>query len=454
MPTDSGLNKVLSKIGTMHLIILAYNVVLLAALCLLTPIWLTLLTRREKYRRTFRKRAFMESIGPESRSADVDVTPARIWIHALSVGEVLSAEPLVKALADDYGRDRLVFTASTFTGYQMAIRVIAPHVSALRHFPYDNMISVSRALAVVQPGQVMVVETDIWPTFLYLLHQRRIPVYLVNARLSDRSFRGYKGFGFLMAPVLSLFKRVCVQTQADHSRFRRLGVNRGSLTVTGNIKFDQAPVRLSMDDRHRLVKLFNINSDVPIWVVGSTHDGEEEIVATAYRQVCANGIDCMLLVAPRDPNRADAVCSIFRRSGIDAMTMAQVQGQSRQAEVVVVDRIGLLRQLYALGDVAFVGGSLVKAGGHNPLEPASVGKPVLFGPYTDDFRWICRMLESRGGALRISGTDELADQICGLIKDDDRRKAIGRRAYTVFRANRGAVGRTLTAIADAEIGRK
>jgi 3-deoxy-D-manno-octulosonic-acid transferase len=438
----------------MHLMILAYNVVLLAALCLLTPIWLTLLTRREKYRRTFRKRAYMESIGRASRSTDVDAAPARIWIHALSVGEVLSAEPLVKALANDYGREKLVFTASTYTGYQMAMRVIAPHVSALRHFPYDNMVSVSRALAVLQPGQVIIVETDIWPTFLHCLHQRRIPVYLVNARLSDRSFRGYNRFGFLMAPVLSLFARICVQTQADQLRFRRLGVSCGNLTVTGNIKFDQAPVRLSTDDRSRLVKQFNITSNVPIWVAGSTHDGEEELVATAYRQICANGIGCMLLVAPRDPNRADAVCSVFRRSGIDAMTMAQVQGQSRQPEVVVIDRIGLLRQLYALGDVAFVGGSLVKAGGHNPLEPASVGKPVLFGPYTDDFRWICRMLESRGGALRISSTDELADQIYGLIRDDDRRKAVGRCAYTVFRSNRGAVGRTLTAVADTEIGRK
>ncbi len=424
--------------------VIAYNLIMAVAVFLLWPIWVPLLRARKKHRTSFPKRLFMPTLsrrGPELAGAR-----RPIWIHALSVGEVLSAEPLVNALAQKHGPHALVFTASTQTGFEMATRLMADQVSAVRYFPYDTLFSVIRALRVIRPRQVVIVETDIWPNFLYRLEKRRIPVYLVNARLSDRSFRGYRRLGRLMAPLLSVFGRICVQTDSDRKRFRALGVPAESLATVGNIKFDQPPVILSADEMKRLREQFKHSTDAPIWVAGSTHEGEEEALSVAYQAVCASGIHPQLIVAPRDPGRAAAVCTIFKRSGCNAMTLAQIEKEPAPSSVVVIDRIGILRKLYALADMAFVGGSLVKAGGHNPLEPASVAKPIIFGPHTDDFRWICQTLEAAGGAIRVDDAAQLAATLIHWTSNQADRRLVGRRAYQVFAENRGAVARTLAVI--------
>ena len=424
--------------------VIVYNLIMGLSIFLLCPIWVPLVWTRKKYRATFFKRLFMEALLLSDAESEGAQQP--IWIHALSVGEVLSAEPLVNALAQQHGARELIFTASTQTGFEMATRLIAPHVCAVRHFPYDTLFSVNRALHVIQPRQVVIVETDLWPNFLFRLKKRRIPVYLVNARLSDRSFRGYKRAALLMAPLLSVFDRICVQTDSDRYRFRALGVPDQRLVTVGNIKFDQAPAILSTGELDQLCEKFNLSADAPVWVAGSTHEGEEDVLSVAYREVCASGLDPVLIVAPRDPGRAAAVCTIFNRSGCNAMTLAQMERQPASSSVVVIDRIGILRKLYALADVAFVGGSLVKAGGHNPLEPASVAKPILFGPHTDDFRWICQTLENAGGAIRIHDAEQLAARVIHLISNQADRRGIGHCAYQVFAKNRGAVARTLAVI--------
>ncbi len=428
-----------------------YNLSLGLAIFLLWPIWVPLVWTRKKRRRTFIQRLFMEALprgDPGSASSR-----RKWWIHALSVGEVLSAEPLVKALSQKYGARSLIFTASTQTGFEMASRLIAPHVCAVRHFPYDTLFSVNRALTVIQPRQVVIVETDIWPNFLYRLKRCRIPVYLVNARLSDRSFRGYKRAGRLMAPLLAVFGRICVQTDEDRRRFRAIGVDDDRLMTVGNIKFDQTPASMSTVDRKQLAEKFNLSADAPLWVAGSTHEGEEDMLSVAYRKVCAAGIHAVLIVAPRDPDRAGAVCRIFNRSGTDAVTLAHMERQPAPSSVVVIDRIGMLRNLYALAAVAFVGGSLVRAGGHNPLEPASVAAPILFGPHTDDFGWICQTLEAAGGAIRVHDADQLAARVVHLIENQADRRRVGRCAYGVFARHRGAVARTL-AVIDAPADRR
>ena len=431
--------------------VFVYNVAMGLAIVLLWPIWVPLVWTRKKRRRTFMQRLFMQALPPSD--PETAAARGRVWIHALSVGEVVSAEPLVKALAQKHGSRTLIFTASTQTGVEMAIRLIAPHVAAIRHFPYDTRFSVNRALHVLNPRQVVIVETDIWPNFLNRLKKRRIPVYLVNARLSDRSFRGYQRAAWLMAPLLSVFGRICVQTEADRLRFRALGVADDKLMTVGNIKFDQAPARMSTAQRQGYTQTFNLPAGAPVWVAGSTHEGEEDMLSIAYREVCAAGIHAVLIVAPRDPDRAAAVCQIFNRSGQDAVTLTQMERQPTSPRVVVIDRIGMLRNLYALADLAFVGGSLVKAGGHNPLEPASVAKPILFGPHTDDFRWICQTLEKAGGAMRVHDSDQLAERAVHLIGNPADGRRVGRSAYGVFAKHRGAVERTLAAI-DAPAGRK
>jgi 3-deoxy-D-manno-octulosonic-acid transferase len=427
-------------------LIFLYNFLMLVLLGVSLPIWIPLVAFREKHRRPFFKRLHMRALAGDSHALEHDQAAQRIWIHALSVGEVLSAEPLVKALAQKHGRGKLVFSASTQTGFAMATRVIAPHVHALRHFPYDTFFSVNRALEVIQPRQVVIVETDIWPNFLTRLKRRRIPVCLVNARLSDRSWRGYRRIDFLMAPLLSVFGRIGVQTDSDRQRFLEIGVRGEKLVTVGNIKFDQEPVGMATDDLNRFGQQFNLAPDTSVWVAGSTHEGEEEILVEAYQRLRAAGIQAVLMVAPRDPGRAMAVCRIFKRCGIDAVSMTQLAGQPGPSNVVVIDRIGILRRLYALADVAFVGGSLVKAGGHNPLEPASVAKPVLFGPYTDDFRWICRALEQAGGAIRVDNADQLAEKVRRLISNQAEGRYVGSCAHKVFAENRGAVERTLAIV--------
>lgn len=432
------------KTGSMALTMVVYNWLMIAALGLLFPIWAAWMGARSKHRQVFLGRFFMPALRGEPHGCGDQ--PGPIWVHALSVGEVLSAEPLVKALAHRYGSGSLVFTASTRTGIDTARRTIGPHVRDVRHFPYDTLFSVERALKVIRPRRVVIVETDIWPNFLYRLKRRRTPVHLVNARLSNRSFAGYRRVKFLMAPLLAVFGCICAQTDLDRRRFMDLGVAERRLRTVGNIKFDQAPVRVSSQDLRRLRETFCLPANALVWVAGSTHDGEEGLLGSALRRLRAVGLDPVLIVAPRDPGRAKEVCRTLIRSGVAAVTMDRIRMQPNPSKVVVVDRIGILRDLYALADVTFVGGSLVRVGGHNPLEPASLAKPVLFGPHTDDFGWICQTLETAGGALRVEDERQLAGQTGRLMVNHDWRRHIGRRAYDVFLANRGAVERTLAAI--------
>lgn len=425
--------------------LLLYNGGLLLLMVLFAPVWVPWVYFTVKRRHTFLQRFYMPSIPPPAKMTSKQGT---IWIHALSVGEVLSAEPLVKQLARQKGAEHLVFTASTQTGFETAQRIIAPYVAALRYFPFDIGLSVIRALKVIHPAHVIIVETDIWPNFLFLLSRRGIPVDLVNARLSDRSLRGYQWIAFLMRPLLCKFRRICVQTGLDSARFRRLGVPGEKIATVGNMKFDQKPIVTSAEVRQALRARFDLPDPSLVWLAGSTHEGEEELLAQAYKKICAMGIGALcLIVAPRNPERAGAVANLFSTAGITAVCLEQVeQAQETPRAVVVVDRIGLLRDLYALADVAFVGGSLVAAGGHNPLEPASVAKPVLFGPHTEDFRWICQTLEAAGGAIRVATLDQLTDQLAALISDPSRRESIGRRAQRVFFQHRGAVAQTLAVI--------
>lgn len=427
-------------------VVFLYNLLMLTALSLLSPVWAPWMILNQQRRRTFCGRLAMSRLAGQGRGRSCAAAADRIWIHALSVGEVLSAQPLVAALAKRYGPERLVFTASTRTGFETAARVIAPAVGALRYFPYDTLFSVNRALAVVRPRQVVFVETDIWPNFLYRLSQHRIPVCLVNARLSDRSFKGYRRLGFFVAPLLSRFARICVQTDADRRRFRALGVADGRLVTVGNIKFDQCSIEAGAADRRVLAQQLRLPADRPVWVAGSTHPGEEALLADTCCRLGSFGLNAVLIVAPRDPNRADEVCGVFNRLGLDARRLGQIDAQQRSPAVVVIDRIGLLRRIYALTDVAFVGGSLVKAGGHNPLEPAAAGKPVLFGPHSDDFRWVYQALEKAGGAICVADARQLAEAVRDLMRDPERKAHLGRCARNVFLSHRGAVARTVTEI--------
>lgn len=371
----------------------------------------------------------------------------RTWLHALSVGEVLSAVPLVEALARQE-RDRdLVCSVSTRTGFEVADRALRSRVEALFYFPYDLRKSVRRAVDAVAPDCVIVVETDIWPNFMALIGARGIPAVLVNARLSRASWRGYRRLRGLARPMLQAFAAICTQTHTDARRFEDLGVSPQRITVTGNLKFDAPVPAVNGPQRAALQRAVHALPGRPVLLAGSTHPGEEAVICRAWGEIRRAFPDALLVIAPRDPQRAAAVERLFAADGWQANRLADPAAPgSRTVAVAVVDRLGILAQLYALADVAFVGGSLVADGGHNPLEAAAVGCPVLFGPDMSDFEEIAGLLVAAGGARRVAGARELTAAVVALLREKDRRLQMGRSARKVFEDHRGAVSRTLQVI--------
>ncbi len=373
-----------------------------------------------------------------------------IWVHALSVGEVLSAIALVKQLRDAFKDKKIIFSVSTLTGFEIANRFLGESVEAITYFPYDILFSVKRAVKKIDPDFVVIVESDIWPNFLYEIKRKAIPVFLVNARLSDRSFSAYKRFSFLAASLFSVFDKICAQSTNDTGRFRHLGISADRLVTTGNIKFDQEFDPLGKDEIDALRQQLGIKSGQKVWIAGSTHEHEETILLEAYRRLKRMFPDLLLIIAPRNVGRSKSVKSIYENAGFASVLMQDIsRHDSRTAlDVIIIDTIGILRKLYALGDIAFIGGSLMNLGGHNPLEPAVFSKPVLFGTNMSNFKAISNMLLENNGACMISDAQTLLEAAESLLKDYHKAQTMGQNAYKTFYSNMGAVKNTIRTIQD------
>ncbi len=423
-----------------------YNFITSSVLVAGLPLWLASLARK-KWRATAAGRLGLAGQDPPG---PLPPLPKPVWVHALSVGEVQSAEPLVRALRRRQTHP-IVFSASTHSGHATATRLYGGLVDRIIYFPYDILFSVKKVIGQVDPRLVIVVETDIWPNFLFELQKRRTPAALVNARLSSRSLKGYRKAGWLLRPALQAFGTVCVQSREEAERFERLGVPAERIRATGSIKFDQPIVEDPHSLRKSVRSRLRLSEESLVVVAGSTHAGEEEAILRALIQLRPRHPELRLIVAPRHPRRAEAVASAAQRIGVPSALINQVdQLDSPPAvegtEVLIVNALGLLRTLYAAADVTFVGGSLIPDGGHNPLEPAALAKPVLFGPYMHSCADVADRLEHAGGAQRVHDADELGTVLERLLGDPELRRAMGDRAQSVLRANRGAVQRTLEAI--------
>ncbi|MFP4308297.1 MAG: 3-deoxy-D-manno-octulosonic acid transferase [Desulfococcaceae bacterium] len=379
---------------------------------------------------------------------DVQVGPSfrRIWIHALSVGEVISAAPLVRAIAERFPERELFFSASTETGFAEARARLQKWTAACLLFPYDLPIPVRRMMKRIDPALIVIVETDIWPGFLGEAAARRIPVVLVNTRLSDRSFRGYRRISGLMGPVLRLFARICLQSALDAERFRALGVPAERIVRAGNLKFDQPAGTPNPREAAEWRRRLGLDPARQILVAGSTHEGEEAVLAAAFRELRRAFPDLALVIAPRSPDRASAVVRILADAGCSAATLAETEAGAT-ADAVVVDRIGVLKSLYALGAAAFVGGSLVARGGHNPLEPAAHGVPVFYGPHMENFREIARLLRHADAAGTAGSAEEIFSVVADWLSRPEDAGRMGARGRKVFLENRGAVARTVDVLA-------
>jgi 3-deoxy-D-manno-octulosonic-acid transferase len=429
------------------MLILAYNTLLTVGVLFLIPLILPLAWTNKKRRRTFRQRLGLcrypwQADGP-------DAATQHIWVHALSVGEVISVFPLVKQLSLDHPEAKLFLTASTLTGFQTAGRLFADQPVHLAYFPYDSIWAVRKISAKIKPTRVIIVETDIWPTFLWEMQRNKVPVYLINLRVSDRTWQNYRRFKWLAKPLFAVFERVCVQTPKEMARLIELAVPEDRICITGNLKFDgmafqeiTKPAAVIRDD-------LNIPEGHRIIVAGSTHEGEEAILCEAFKPILSKDAGITLMVVPRDPGRSSSIQSLCRQHGLAVRLFSRLAAAKGRPcpQVVVVDGIGLLRDLYRLAYFAFIGGSLTPFGGHNPLEPAFWGKPILFGKDMSDFALIAEYLMTGGGALQVNDVAHLQATATHLLENPDRVERMGERALMVVNAHRGAVNRTLSHLA-------
>lgn len=429
-----------------------YNIAVAATLMLALPFLLPYIILSAKRRRVILRRLGLVRPSIVFRSGPPTGKP--IWVHALSVGEVFAGVPLVHALASRYAHRPIVFSASTIGGYEMARQKLGDTAAAVFFFPYDLPLAVKRMAAWITPGVVIIIETDIWPNFLSEMQRREVPVILVNAKLSNRSFAGYRRVAAFSTSLFAMLTRICCQTREDAARFKRLGVTEDRIEITGNIKFDQSEDPLETKEIASLRAALNSEPLRPVWVAGSTHNGEEEIIRQAFTMVKKEHQhpDLLLILAPRDPSRAEAVGRLFNTAGFGTVAMSALSGSNpmQRIEVVVIDVLGILKNLYALADVALVGGSLLQirgTGGHNPLEPAAFGKPVQFGPNMKNFKEIERLLIEAEGAVQVTDARSIANSLRELLMNHELANRMGRNAHAVFKANKGAVKYTLKAAA-------
>ncbi|WP_252274966.1 lipid IV(A) 3-deoxy-D-manno-octulosonic acid transferase [Pseudomonas subflava] len=367
-----------------------------------------------------------------------------IWIHAVSLGESIAAAPLIRELLAGHPELPITVTCMTPTGSERIQTLFGDRIQHC-YLPYDLPWACAPFIERLQPRLAVIMETELWPNHIHACHKRGIPVALANARLSERSARGYARFARLTAPMLGELDLIAVQTAAEAERFRRLGARSDCVEVTGSIKFDlsvdaalprsAAELRASWGAQQR-----------PVWIAASTHLGEDEVVLAAHRQLLAERPDALLILVPRHPERFEQAVESSRREGFATLRRSTGEAVTADTQVLVGDTLGELLFLYALADLAFVGGSLIANGGHNLLEPAALGKPLLTGPHLFNFLEIAAQLRGAGDLLEVEDAAQLHAGLRLLFADPAEAARRADAGLGVLRANQGALARLLAGL--------
>ena len=368
-----------------------------------------------------------------------------IWIHAVSLGEVNAAVPLIEALMRRYSDSQFVITTVTPTGSDRVLRLFGGRVFHV-YLPYDLTTAVKRFLDRVRPRLAVIMETEIWPNLFMTCAERGISIVIANARLSEQSLRGYWPIQPLARRAIRCASFVAAQSTSDYERLRRLGADASRIAIVGNLKFDlsvPAGVR-ERGDAFRAAA----GGGRPVWIAASTHEGEELPVLKAHAEVLRRFPDALLLVAPRHPERFRPLATACRAFGFRTATRSEDGGANAACQCFVADSMGELLEFYAAADVAFVGGSLVPVGGHNLLEPAALARPVVVGPQTFNFAEVTEDLIEAGAVLRIADGDELGAAVVRLLARDVERRSMGEAVHAVMERERGAVDRTMAIVED------
>lgn len=407
-------------------------------LYLLTPLVVARLLWRSRRAPDYRRR-IGERLGFPPPLGDQPT----LWVHAVSVGEVQASAPLIQRLRQAYPQWPVLVTTTTPTGSRRLRELLGEEVLHV-YAPYDVPWVVERFLAAARPRLAIFMETEIWPNILAGCQRRGIPTLLANARLSERSARAYGRVPEFTRATFGLLDRVAAQTQADRERFQALGVPAGRLGVTGSIKFDQ---RLAPSRREQAAVLRRAwGVDRPVWIAASTHEGEDEQVLDAHRQVLEQLPGALLVLVPRHPERFGRVAALIAKQGFSLVRRSEQRPCAPGTQVFLGDSMGELPMFYAAADLAFVGGSLVPTGGHNPLEPASAGIPVLMGPHTFNFAEISALLIREEAARQVQDAAALAEQVHAWLADAHERVRHGDQGRRVVEQNRGALDRLMAGI--------
>ena len=392
--------------------------------------------------RGLRDPSYRDRLGERLGFTQLRFATPPLWIHAVSVGEVQAAAVLVRALAQRYPQHPILVTTATPTGAQ---RVRALFGDSVRHayLPYDLPGAVRRFLARTTPALAIVMEREIWPNLFRACFEKHIPILLASARISERSGQRHRRFAGLFREALACDVTIAAQTEADAKRFRAIGIRAAAVHVTGNVKFDfEVPEEARRTGAHIRAEL----GSRPVWIAGSTHEGEEDIVLDAHERVRAARNDALLLLVPRHPNRFDAVKSWLRGRNVRFVTRSTREPIAADTSVLLVDTLGELLSFYAAANVAFVGGSLVPIGGHNLLEPAALNRPIIVGPHNFNAADIAQMFLASGAAVQVESATQLAAAVLDLLTNAARRDEMIAKAHALLQANRGSLARVLSLV--------
>jgi len=417
---------------------LLYNTLITIFLILVAPYFLFRALIDGRFRRGLIQRiGFLPTLSPKKT----------IWIHAASVGEVFCSVPLLQRIKREFPQRPIVLTTMTRTGNERA-KTISEADSVL-FLPIDHPLIIEKTLRKIDPNLLLIAETELWPNLLRSCGKKGIPVVVFNGRISEKSFRGYLFFKFFFKECLKHVSLFLMQTEEDRMRIIEIGAVSNKTRVVGNLKFDQSISSLTQEAMAEMAKSLGLQGKKKIFIAGSTHSGEEEILLSLFKDLRKIDPHLVLILAPRHLERLEEVERILKQESISWMRRTSFpMGHNRSneepkelPEVILLDTMGELMSLYSLGTLIFIGGSLVPVGGHNPLEPLLFKKCVLFGPYMFHFSEISRSLIKAGGSIQVRGRDDLFSHLKHLLSDEGTCKEVGERGYQFLQKHRGATER-------------
>ncbi len=423
-----------------------YRVLFPVLFWLAAPYYFWRLVRRGNWRENFGQR--FGRFGPRIKQS---LTNRQVlWLHAVSVGEVNLCTQLIQALEPRLPNLKIVVSTTTTTGMAELKRRLPAHILTI-YYPIDFYRSVQRALSIIHPEAIVLVEAEIWPHFLMQARRRRIPVFLANARLSDRSFRGYQRFGFMFRSLFASLAGVGAQTEADADRLRDLGCRPETIHVIGNLKYDAARlIQRRLLDVPSMLRQLGVAEGARLLLGGSTHAGEEALLAEQFLRLRQQFPDLFLVLVPRHFERGKSIGKELAARGVRFVYRSEITNNTQHpagtVDCLLVNSTGELKLFYEHATVIFVGKSLTAQGGQNPIEPGALGKAMVFGPHMQNFAAIAAAFVGRKGAIQVRQAAELEQAIGTLLADNRLREELGRNALKVVQENRGAVDRTVDMI--------